>query len=488
MPRVLVIGSANVDFTMALARLPRPGETVTNGTLLVDRGGKGANQAVAARRLGADVRLIACVGDDASGREVRAALDAEGIGTAGIVTSAAAATGTALILVDREGRNQIAVAPGANRALTPEHVRARADDIAWAEVVLASCEVPLETVRAGLELARRHGALTILNPAPVPDAADDRSPEPFDTPGVRTIEELMRFTGIGAAYFIKTLAYVVEGQLVLALLRGDHELNETKFADALGGRPFRPAHPDEIRQQLGAQAGFIGPVGVRGVRLLADEALRGRRNLITGANQDDRHLRNVTPDRDFQAEYADLRTVRTGEGCPACEGELIVSKAIEIGHIFKLGRRYAEALGARVLDAQGREVTLIMGSYGIGVERILTAAIEQNHDADGMFLPVSIAPFQVLLTPTNLNETPIREVAERLYAELQAAGIEVLYDDRDERPGVKFKDADLIGIPYRITVGRKVQDGNVELLTRSTRSSRDASISQVVPELRKLLG
>ncbi|MCL6565525.1 MAG: proline--tRNA ligase [Acidobacteriia bacterium] len=334
---------------------------------------------------------------------------------------------------------------------------------------------------ANLEKARSR-------PAPVPDAADDRSPEPFDTPGVRTIEELMRFTGIGAAYFIKTLAYVVEGQLVLALLRGDHELNETKFADALGGRPFRPAHPDEIRQQLGAQAGFIGPVGVRGVRLLADEALRGRRNLITGANQDDRHLRNVTPDRDFQAEYADLRTVRTGEGCPACEGELIVSKAIEIGHIFKLGRRYAEALGARVLDAQGREVTLIMGSYGIGVERILTAAIEQNHDADGMFLPVSIAPFQVLLTPTNLNETPIREVAERLYAELQAAGIEVLYDDRDERPGVKFKDADLIGIPYRITVGRKVQDGNVELLTRSTRSSRDASISQVVPELRKLLG
>ncbi|MCL6480603.1 MAG: proline--tRNA ligase [Firmicutes bacterium] len=334
---------------------------------------------------------------------------------------------------------------------------------------------------ANLEKARSR-------PTPVTDGAGDRSPEPFDTPGVRTIEELMNFTGLGAAYFLKTLAYVVEGQMVLALLRGDHELNETKFADALGGRPFRPAHPDEIRQQLGAQAGFIGPVGVRGVRLLADEAVRGRRNMITGANQDDRHLRNVTPDRDFQAEYADLRTVRSGEGCPACEGVLSVSKAIEIGHIFKLGRRYAEALGARVLDAHGREVTLIMGSYGIGVERILTAAIEQNHDADGMCLPVSIAPFHVLLTPTNLNEAPIREVAERLYAELQAAGIEVLYDDRDERPGVKFKDADLIGIPYRITVGRKLREGNVELLTRSTRSSLDVSIGQVVPELRKRLG
>lgn len=323
--------------------------------------------------------------------------------------------------------------------------------------------------------------------APVADPAGEAKPEPFATPGVRTIEDLEKFTGLGGEHFIKTLAYIAEGQMVLALLRGDHELNEAKFGDALGGKAFRPAHPEEIRQQMGAQAGFIGPVGATGVRLLADEALRGRRNMITGANQDDKHLRNVTPGRDFQADYADLRTVRTGEGCPACDGTLSVSKAIEIGHIFKLGRRYAEALGARVLDAQGKEVTLIMGSYGIGVERILTAAIEQNHDEDGMFLPLSIAPFQVLLTPTNLNEASIREVAERLYAELQAAGIEVLYDDRDERPGVKFKDADLVGIPFRVTVGKKVQDGNVEILTRSTRSSRDVSIAEVVGELRKLL-
>ena len=173
MPRVLVVGSANVDFTVALARLPQPGETVTNGTLLVNHGGKGANQAVAARRLGAAVRLIGCVGDDASGREVRAALDGEGIGTAGLMTSAAAATGTALIIVDREGRNQIAVAPGANRALTLEHVRARAEDFAWAEVVVASCEVPLHAVRAALEAARGRGLTTILNPAPVPEAGLD---------------------------------------------------------------------------------------------------------------------------------------------------------------------------------------------------------------------------------------------------------------------------------------------------------------------------
>jgi ribokinase len=172
-PRVLVVGSANVDFTVALSRLPQPGETVTNGTLLVNHGGKGANQAVAARRLGALVRLIGCVGDDGSGREVRKALDAEGVGTAGVMTTAAAATGTALIIVDREGRNQIAVAPGANRALTLEHLRARADDFAWAEVVVVSCEVPLITVRTALETARDHRIITILNPAPVPDAGLD---------------------------------------------------------------------------------------------------------------------------------------------------------------------------------------------------------------------------------------------------------------------------------------------------------------------------
>ena len=173
MPRVLVVGSANVDFTMALARLPEAGETVTHGTLLVNHGGKGANQAVAARRLGADVRLIGCVGDDASGREVRAALAAEGVGTGGLTTSAAAATGTALIMVDGQGRNQIAVAPGANRALTVEHVRGRAEDFAWAEIVVASCEVPLDTVRCSLQIARGRGLPTILNPAPVPDEALD---------------------------------------------------------------------------------------------------------------------------------------------------------------------------------------------------------------------------------------------------------------------------------------------------------------------------
>ncbi len=323
--------------------------------------------------------------------------------------------------------------------------------------------------------------------APVEDPPGRLEPEPFDTPNVRTIEELMAFTRLGGEHFIKSLAYVADGQMVLALLRGDHELHESKLADALGAKEIRPAHPDEIRAKFKASPGFIGPMAVAGVRLLADDALRGRQNLITGANKDDTHLRNVSPGEDFVAPTADLRVVRSGEGCTKCGEPLAVSKAIEVGHIFKLGRRYAEAMGAQVLDHEGKEVTMIMGSYGIGIERILTAAVEQNNDQDGMFLPRAIAPFDVVLTPTNLNEAPIREAGERLYAELQAGGIEVLYDDRDERPGVKFKDADLVGVPFRITVGKKVPDGKVELLTRSTRATRDVSIGEVVAQLRSLM-
>jgi prolyl-tRNA synthetase len=256
-------------------------------------------------------------------------------------------------------------------------------------------------------------------------------------------------------------------------------VNEAKLGDALDGAPIRPAHPDEIRASFGAEPGFLGPVGVKGVRILMDEGLRGRRNLITGANKTDYHVRYITPERDFTGEYHDLRTVVDGDPCPECGQPLTVASAIEVGHIFKLGRRYAESMGARVLDAQGNEATLVMGSYGIGVERILTSAVEQGHDENGMTLPPSIAPFQVVLTPTNLKDASIREAAEKLYAELQGAGLEVLYDDRDDRAGVKFKDADLIGVPRRVTVGRKVAEGMVEVTERSTGDRADARISEV---------
>jgi prolyl-tRNA synthetase len=273
-------------------------------------------------------------------------------------------------------------------------------------------------------------------------------------------------------------------QLVLVLIRGDHEVNEAKLGDPLGGAPFRPAHPEEIQAAFGAAPGFLGPLGVKGVRILIDDGLRGRRNLITGANRNDHHVRHVTPERDFTGEYHDLRLVADGDPCPRCERPLQVAPAIEVGHIFKLGRRYAQAMGARVLDRDGKETTLVMGSYGIGVERILSAAVEQHHDEQGMKLPRSIAPFLVLLTPTNLNEAPIREAAEQLYADLQASSLEVLYDDRDERAGVKFMDADLVGIPLRLTVGRKAAQGVVEITERSTGHRTDAKISQVVEWLK----
>ena len=321
---------------------------------------------------------------------------------------------------------------------------------------------------------------------PVKDLEGEKKPEVFSTPNVRTIEELVAFAQVKPEHLMKALVYVVPGdkekkekdQMVLALVRGDHQLNEAKLTDALGGAAFRPAHPEEIRQQFKAQAGFIGPLGAKGVRVLIDESLRGRRNLITGANQDDRHVRHVTPERDFTGEYADLRMVADGDLCPRCGRPLKIAAAIEVGHIFKLGRRYAESMGARVLDRDGKEVTLVMGSYGIGVERILTAAVEQHHDADGIMLPRSIAPFDVVLTPTNLNEAPVRQAADQLYAELERSGLAVLYDDRDERAGVKFKDADLIGVPLRLTVGRKAVEGLVEVSERSTGQRADARISE----------
>jgi prolyl-tRNA synthetase len=328
--------------------------------------------------------------------------------------------------------------------------------------------------------------------APVQDSDEEKKPEPFPTPKVRTIEELAAFTGMAAPFLMKSVVYAIppaeegsgEPELVLALTRGDHEVNEAKLADALGGAALRPAHPEEIRATFGASPGFLGPLGVKGVRILIDEALRGRRNLITGANRDDYHVRFITPERDFQGAFADLRMVADGDSCLECGRPLRVAPAIEVGHIFKLGRRYAESMGARVLDRDGKEVTPIMGSYGIGVERILSAAVEQHHDEKGMKLPRSIAPFEAVLTPTNLKEEAIRRVAEESYAGLRQAGVEVLYDDRDERAGVKFNDADLIGIPLRLTVGRKAAEGVVEITQRSTGERSDARISEIVELLK----
>jgi prolyl-tRNA synthetase len=225
------------------------------------------------------------------------------------------------------------------------------------------------------------------------------------------------------------------------------------------------------------------------VVLLVDISLQGRSNLISGANKEDYHIKNITPGQSFQpTAYADLRAVTSGEPCPNCGAPLRMDTAVEIGHIFKLGYKYSESMGARVLDKNGKEVTPIMGSYGIGIERILTAAVEQSNDENGFCLPPHIAPFEVIVTPTNVGDETLRTTAEVIAQRLDDAGYDVLLDDRDERPGVKFKDADLVGIPFRINVGKKVTEDTVEVVQRSTRKSSDVSIGGVIEYLQQVLG
>ena len=320
---------------------------------------------------------------------------------------------------------------------------------------------------------------------PAEDPAGEALPEPFPTPGQKSISDLVKFTKESPARMIKTLDYIVESRPVVLLLRGDHELSETKLIMALGTAVFRLATPEEALRLHGAHLGSLGPVGLKGARIVADRALEGRRDLIAGANRDDTHLRHVTPGRDFAAEFRDLRVVAEGDLCPRCGKPLKLTKSVELGHLFKLGRRYSDSMHAMVLDAEGNETPLLMGSYGIGLERILSAAAEQNHDQDGMFLPRSIAPFDVVVTAANMENADVRAAAEKTYEELLAASVEVLFDDRQERPGVKFKDADLIGVPYRITLGkRKLAQGLAEIFERSTKQIQDVKLDAVTATLK----
>ena len=327
------------------------------------------------------------------------------------------------------------------------------------------------------------------------------APVEFPTPGVRTIEDLATFPGGAEAdRQIKTLVYVStkgdESQFVIALLRGDHQLHETKLLSVAGGDAVRPAHPEEMRELMGANAGSLGGVGVKArarelgkeIRILADFGLKGRRNMTTGANKDDHHLRGVNISRDIAVDsWVDLRTVVSGEGCPICEtGTLEVAKALEIGHIFKLGTKYSETMNATVLTQDGKETPIVMGSYGIGVERIMASAIELHHDDDGIIWPKAIAPFDCVVTITNMKQEELREAGEKLYHDLQRAGLDVLLDDREERAGVKFKDADLIGIPYRITIGKKAGDGLVELFDRNTKQTEDVKFKDLVERVQTL--
>ena len=316
----------------------------------------------------------------------------------------------------------------------------------------------------------------------VVDEPGSGAPERFPTPGVRTIQDLVEFDGGAAAERqIKTLVYVLDDELALVLLRGDHALVEQKLRDGTGATEVRPARPDEIRNLLGADAGSLGAVAVSGSRILADPALQGRSNMTTGANVDDHHLRGVSVERDIAIdEWVDLRAVVAGEPCPECGEGLEIFRAIEAGHIFKLESMYSEPLDAKVLDADGRSVPLIMGSYGIGVERNIAAVVEVNHDEKGIVWPVSIAPYEVVITVVKVKDEETMTTADAIYAQLGAAGIDVIIDDRNERPGVKFNDAELIGIPYRVTVGpRGLADGVVEITERRSGASKTVPVAEV---------
>jgi len=347
------------------------------------------------------------------------------------------------------------------------------------------------------------------------EATGDGKPELVSTPGQAAIVDVAKFFDIEASSDIKCVAYMAsvpprdgdgkkgsqeaKGSLepVVAFLRGDHFVNETKLMAVVGATELRTMVAEELEQWFHGPAGYLGPVGLDvaktlhdgKVNVVLDRGLENRKNLVCGANQLDYHYRNVVPGRDFSwTVLADIRNAAEGEGCPECGKPLKVAKAVEVGHIFKLGDRYTSKMGARVLDANGKEVTPIMGCYGIGVERILTAAVEQGNDANGFWLPRSIAPFDVVVTITNVADAALKATGEKIASDLEAAGFDVLLDDRDDRAGVKFKDADLIGVPYRVTVGKKAAEGKAELVTRATASGEDVTIADLVGELRGLAG
>lgn len=342
-------------------------------------------------------------------------------------------------------------------------------------VTCPSCDYRANVERAAARLA------VVADPEVVPP------PEEFPTPRIRTIVELAMAHPQEAApeRQIKTLVYVVGDTLTLVLLRGDHELQEQKLADSAGVSSVRPAHPEEIRSVLGALPGSLGAVHVSDVPVMADVALRGRRGMVTGANRDDWHLRNVDVERDISVgSWADLREVHEADPCPECGTPLEVWKGIEVGHIFKLGTKFSEAMEAYVQDERGDLHPVVMGSYGIGVERTMAAVVEWSHDDRGIVWPVAVAPYEVVVTMVRPDDDSVRAAGERLQSELIEAGVESLLDDREERPGVKFADAELIGIPFRVTVGPKgVARGVAELTTRRGMVTEEVPVAEVARQV-----
>jgi prolyl-tRNA synthetase len=318
----------------------------------------------------------------------------------------------------------------------------------------------------------------------VPQVKEDNSEalkiEKVETPDVKTIEELVAFFNTTPDRFAKTLIYNADGKPVAVMLRGDREINETKLKNILGCGELELADFDTVTDVTGAAVGFAGPIGLK-TKIYADREVMGMKNFIVGANETGYHFKNVNIGRDFKPDVvADLRNVANGDVCPVCGNEVLLEPGIEVGHIFKLGTKYSKALNCVYLDENGEEKPMVMGSYGIGLARTMAAVIEQNNDSDGIIWPISIAPYHVIIVQVNMDSKEQTECAQQLYSELQANGIEVLLDDRAERPGVKFKDADLLGIPIRITVGRKAAEGIVEFKKRSEKSISEYAIEEAV--------
>jgi prolyl-tRNA synthetase len=324
---------------------------------------------------------------------------------------------------------------------------------------------------------------------PAQDGPGLPAPERFPTPGARTIANLTTDFDAPADRQIKTLVYVLDGQLTLVLLRGDHALVEQKLADATDTTVLRAARADEILEALGASPGSLGAVGVTGWPVIADTALRGRRGMFTGANSDEVHLRGVDVDRDIKiSKWADLREVTAGEQCPVCGQPLVALRTIEVGHIFKLGYKYSDALNLSVLGQHGDKVRPIMGSYGIGVERAIAAVVECHHDAAGIVWPVQVAPFVVALVLLDPTDPETGRACQTISEQLTAAGIDAIVDDRNDRPGVKFRDVELVGIPYRLTIGaRDLANGMVELAHRVSGNKEALPVDTVADRILALV-
>ena len=307
----------------------------------------------------------------------------------------------------------------------------------------------------------------------------------IETPNVHTIEELQDFFKMDAGQFAKTLIYYADGKTVAVVVRGDRDVNETKVANAIGGAvEFELASEDTIKAVTGAEVGFAGPIGIKADYLFIDQEVVDQRNVIVGANKTGYHIQNANFGRDFEGQVGDFRNVQEGDKCPKCGQPLEIMRGVEVGHISKLGTKYSESMGATFLDQNGKSQPIIMGCYGIGVERTVAAVIEQHHDENGIIWPLAIAPYHVVVIPVNVKKEEHLENAEKIYKELEAAGVEVLLDDRNERAGFKFKDSDLLGIPMRITVGKDIVDGKVEFKLRKEADKEIISVDEVLDRVK----